>query len=46
METLGTFVDGPRSSTMLLLQARRTDNSGFNLFLVVQTQDGRIVRLR
>lgn len=46
VEIVGTFVDGPRTATMLVLTARRTDTSPFALFLVVQTQDEQIVRLR
>ncbi len=46
VEIVGTLLDGPRTATMLVLTARRTDTSPFALFLVVQTQDGQIVRLR
>jgi hypothetical protein len=46
VESLGTFVDGPRSATMLVLHARTVDGNPFTLYLVVQTQDGVIVRLR
>jgi hypothetical protein len=46
VETLGTFTDGPRTATALILHGVTMDRSPFSLNLVVVTQDGLIVRLR
>jgi hypothetical protein len=46
VDTLGTYADGPRTATALILHGSTTDNSPFNINLVVVTQNGSIVRLR
>jgi hypothetical protein len=44
--TLGTFADGPRTATALVILGRSTDRNPFTINLVVIAQDGQIVRLR
>jgi hypothetical protein len=44
--TLGTFSDGPRTATALVILGRSVDRNPFTINLVVIAQDGQIVRLR
>jgi hypothetical protein len=44
--TLGTFADGPRTATALVILGRSADRNPFTINLVVIAQDGQIVRLR
>ena len=46
VETLGTFDDGDRSATALVILGQTTDGSPFTINLVVIAQGGQIVRLR
>lgn len=46
VETLGTYADGPRSATQLVILARLADRSPFTINMVVVVQDGQVVRLR
>jgi hypothetical protein len=46
VETLSTYVDGPRSSTAVILRGTSTDGSPLAINLVVQTMDGAIVSFR
>lgn len=46
VETLGTFKDGERTATALVILGRMTDGSPFTINLVVIAQGGQIVRLR
>jgi hypothetical protein len=43
---MGTYADGPRTASMLVIHARRVENTAFTFFLVVMTENGQIVRLR
>ena len=46
VETLGTYADGPRTATALVILGRTADGTAFAINLVVLAQDGQIVRLR
>lgn len=46
VDTLGTYVDGPRTATVLVIHGRDVERNPFAINLVVLTQDGQIVRLR
>lgn len=46
VETLSTLVDGPRSSTEIILIGRATTGNPVNINLVVHTVDGQIVSFR
>jgi hypothetical protein len=46
VETLSTYVDGPRTSTAVILRGTSTDGSPVAINLVVQTLDGAIVSFR
>jgi len=46
VETLGTFDDGNRSATALVILGQTVDGSPFTMNLVVIAQGGKIVRLR
>jgi hypothetical protein len=46
VETLGTYIDGPRTATVLVIHGRDVERNPFSINLVVLTQDGKIVRLR
>lgn len=46
VEALGTYVDGPRTATVLVIHGRDADRNAFNVNLVVITENGQIVRLR
>ena len=46
VETLSTYVDGPRTSTAVILRGTSTDGSPVAINLVVQTMDGAIVSFR
>jgi hypothetical protein len=46
VETLGTYTDGPRTATALMLFGTTIDRNPFAINLVVVTQNGLIVRLR
>jgi hypothetical protein len=46
VETLGTYAEGFRTATMLVLHGRRVNDNPFILPLVVITENGQIVRLR
>ena len=46
VETLGTFDDGDRSATALVILGETSDGSPFTINLVVIAQGGQIVRLR
>ncbi len=46
VETLSTLVDGPRSSTAMVLIGRTTTGNPVNINLVVHTVDGQIVSFR
>ena len=46
VEILGTYADGPRSASMIIINARNPATDSFTLFFVIVTENGRIVKLR
>lgn len=46
VETLGTYTDGARTATALVILGQTVDGNPFTINLVVIAQDGQIVRLR
>jgi hypothetical protein len=46
VETLSTYIDGPRTSTAVILRGTSTDGSPVAINLVIQTMDGAIVSFR